>query len=153
MEDKNIQKELEELAPFLEEIKRQRNQSVPENYFDALNQKILSQTIDNKPVKAKKSFLFAFAKIAAIGILLIGTTWIIKPYFSTHEPTALEPISQEEIFSYMDENIDDITEDELIILLDESDLATTSIDSSLLDQINLDDIDEELLEEYIEIQL
>ncbi len=153
MKDPEIKKELEHLSPLLDSIKQQRQQGLPDDYFEQLNQKIIAQNIKNEPVKTKRVKLIYLAKIAAIGIIILGMTWIIKPFFESPTPTSQDTIEQEEILAYMEDNIDNITEDELINLLDDADLVTTPTDNDLLDEIDINDINEELLEEYIEIQL
>ncbi|HHB78350.1 MAG TPA: hypothetical protein ENK85_03870 [Saprospiraceae bacterium] len=146
MEDKNIQKELEQLAPLLKKIKEQRQQDVPDGYFQDLHQKVFSQTIENQPVQSKKRSIFVSIKIAAAILLLIGLGFLVKPYLVTVDDT--NQVAQADILDYIDNNISDFSEMELGDLLQESETASSSSfsDEDILNEIDINDFSEELLE-------
>ncbi len=147
MEDKDIQKNIAELAPTLDEINRLQKQDVPDGYFDQLNQKILAQTTDIQYIKPKKIAFYRYLRIASILIFLVGLCLWVFQYSSTQKETI--PIANNDILEYIDAHISDYNETEFEEQLDPSELSLAAdfSDEEILDELNGDDFSIDLLEE------
>ena len=149
MEDKNIQKELERLAPSLDKNKRQRQQELPNGYFDKLQQKILTQNTDKQVVKPKTRSIFNFKSVAAFLVILIGlSVWLFN--FSTTQKQ-IEPLADNDILEYIDDHITEFSEYEIGEDLEDNEL-TYSLDISddeIFDEIDNEDFPFEIFEEQL----
>jgi len=149
MEDKDIQKDLAKLAPFLDDIKRQRKQEIPDSYFDSLQHKILEQTIDKQVVKPKRRSVLSFIKLAAVVVLLIGAgTWI----FNFSSTQRLDPtLADTEILAYIGEHISDFSELEIGENLDDTELSYTLeiSEEDILDEMESEDFPMDFFEEQL----
>ena len=149
MEDKNIQKDIAKLTPFLDEIKRQRKQEIPDGYFDKLPHKILSQTIDKQPVKLNKKSIFSFTKIAALIVLLIGLSiWVFN--FSSVQPPD-KTLADNDILEYIDEHISEFSELEIGDHLEDEELSflLDISEEDLLEEMDGEDFPMDIFEEQL----
>lgn len=148
MEDKDIKKELDELAPFLHQIRAHESQQLPDDYFGSLRKNIIAQTIDKEPIVAKKKSFFSLAKMAAMAILLIGMAFLIATLLKPEKTDT--PIADNTILEYIDTHLSDFDELELGAILDESELSQTDIsEEEIINEIDLEDFSIEMLEEQL----
>ncbi len=126
MEDFNIKKDLEQLNPLLKKLRKQEANEIPSEYFKSLRQNIHAQTVDKELVKPNIIFQHPVFKIAASVVILIGIGVGSYSFLNQNkQQTAtltLEDLSTSEILDYIDENITDFSDDELVLLLSEGEL-------------------------------
>ncbi len=151
-----IKKELEALSPFLSKIEKKESDEVPFMYFENLADQVLEKA---QPSDQKTSWIalikrFYSPKIAmgiATSLLLVAGFWFFqKSKIKTeHYKTIANQITEEEIYEYLEEDIDDFS----IETLEEMDIdftvsfdETDPLDDELLDEI-LDDFEDYELEQ------
>ena len=150
-EKENIQKELEELAPELSQVKKENLFEVPADYFQKLPGELMAKlqsepqanwwdTLDNQIQLWLDKWLkpqFAMPAFASMVVLIMAAHLLIVPPGSVTEPTTLAGIS------------DAVLEDYVYDYSDEFDLAVMSYpdDATILDEE--EKISEEILEDYI----
>jgi hypothetical protein len=130
---KEIQKELDSLAPKLSKLEKKNTFNVPDFYFESLAEKVIqkatepNQAIDKEiQTNSGNSRLLFLMKspyslgIAASIILLLG----VFQFFDFGNSSSFEA-SEQEILAYLDANLDEF-DSKLFIeyeLLDETDIA------------------------------
>ena len=162
-----IQKELEDISPFLAEIKKGKQAfQVPEGYFHKMQNEVLQQVKHNSSSATPSQTFFqkiiadsirtiqllaqpryvmqaaTFALLIAAGIYFLKTETNISP-IKEGSTEFLADISIEEINEYIEANIDEFELDELI------DMATIETNDSY-DFTESTQTDNQELEEYID---
>lgn len=159
---KEIQDELDELSPFLSELKQKESgMVVPEYYFDFLRESVMEQVaLIPKPASPALSiaspvwYAFLFNKRILSGlamILLLLTTVFLFRNQPIAESTFAE-ISSEEAINYVAANLEDFEttlfiEGDFIEEVNEMELEHTEIDLYLEEII--EDLDVETLEQLL----
>ncbi|HMR42196.1 MAG TPA: hypothetical protein PKC40_00110 [Saprospiraceae bacterium] len=175
MKDKNgLREELESLSPFLRKLKeKETGMQAPENYFKELPDRVLSQIREEIRTKAAPQkpgsswvdnciqyiqwFLQPRAAVA-FGVVLLGI--IAGVIFWNYEKTtpappiaAMEEVSSEELYDYLESNIEDFDSELLLELgwseqqpgfFNEFDFDVNDINDYL--EENIDEIDHRTLE-------
>lgn len=150
---KEIQEELEQLAPSLSKLKKEKGYEIPQDYFNKLPDQILKQLdfpSNSTEVEAASWKDLLLEKIAvffqpklAMGFAM-ATLFLFSIYFlsknTTPTTTPFAQVSLDEIENYVNDNIDDFDDEILFEFVAE--LEENSFD-------NLD-IQEEDLEEYMD---
>jgi len=161
---KEIQEELEALAPSFSKMKKEEGFQVPENYFNNLPDQILGELDLNKeevsvgeqsswwtPIAESLMVLFqprmaiAFATL----LLLVASVFYLKNQGSSEALPFVE-LTSKEAEIYVLENIDEF-EDELLydLVLQTESLTTEDQElNNYLEEI-IDEIDDETLEELL----
>lgn len=167
MNDKkqHIENELSEIAPFLANLKKENDAlekfNVPDDYFNELSDSIFEKTIletenvhqNNSTITHQKrpsiwtTISRIFQSLLQPNLSVITTTVVVIAAFAIYlvnqpNESQMVELSSVEIEMYIEENIDAFDEEQL------ADLVTSSIDIET--SINIEDIEPELLEEYIE---
>lgn len=120
--------------------------AVPEDYFDKLNEEILSKTVNAVPEKQGKQLWLSPIKIAVAAT--ISLLAVVSVYYSNQQEIIQTPdellaeVSSDDILYYLAES--DITEDDIINELNLENLEF--VDDSPLDDLDLEDLD---LDEFI----
>ena len=158
---KEIQEELEQLAPSLAKLKKEEHFEVPENYFQQLPDQILSQIDFGKnesvapaaPVRSwvddiveKISFLFqprVAIAFAALLLLLVSVFLINRNDTPGESGNLLASISEAEMEEYLEANLNEFEEESLYDLVDE--VAS----NDFTEDLNEEDL-ENLMEEFID---
>ena len=143
-----IKNELEELKSGLANLDNSKIYSPPEGYFDSMQKSVLD-TIDIERRKANKVVKLRWMMgIAASLVLILGVVFAMQ--FQTPKQDAL---SKEEIYEYLEENIESFDEESLTNLNTEiyTDFESESYpDNEILnDYLNesIDDLTEEDIEQ------
>ncbi len=162
MREKNIKKELQEIAPMLAQLKGQKEGfEVPNLYFDKLEQNIFARIKAEEeaeswsaatPKATSKSQLTPIQKISnwlmrpqiaiSFSLALVAVLAIGIFVFPTNDTNGELAISDEEALEYIENNIDLFSE-ELIFETMETDLAEMDFSTEF-------NVNEEELNEYIE---
>lgn len=167
-----IQKELQELSPFLSKLKaKEQKPAVPENYFHALPDQIWEQIklqpAPERVVKQKgiwERLVHALqiilqprvaVSLATFAVLLIAGLYFLKPATSATTVNGNE-LTAEEITNYINENLHEF-DTELLIqatadLPGESILPADEFSEEEMDQMMeeiLKDVDQKTLEEML----
>lgn len=167
--NKEIQEELEGIAPFLAGMDKQEGFKVPQNYFEQLQNDVLDQVrlnTETTPVKIntvswsdKIVDFFAALLQPRVALSFASIALLIVAGFIFMEDTAqtnFASISDEEAHNFISANIDDIDADYFL----EAGLTDKDIDelsSTLFNEAGIDeymdeiieDIDDHLLEELL----
>jgi len=137
MKKNKINKELEELSPFLSNLKKDKKDafSMPENYFDTFEDRLMYRIEEEAALSPERHFeketavpflskMKAFFRPHyAIGfstclLLIIGSIYVLKPVDS---PTNLELmdglLADGSIDTYIDNHIEDFRTEDIIALL------------------------------------
>jgi hypothetical protein len=126
-ENQNPMEELNDLSPFLAELKKQKTVPIfktPLFYFDTLQDKVFEKLDDNPTIVVTKTSTWAerlqqwfwqpnfiWALSATTILAIAGTFWF--QYQSKNAPTIPTLANQEEVHQYITANLDDF-EDELL---------------------------------------
>ncbi len=171
---KEIQDELEKLAPSLSKLKKEEVYDVPENYFSQLPDQILNEINFSKSKTVSESVssttssswldqlteslaIFFQPKMAigyAMIILLAIASFFILNNENTSDPQIAE-LTSDELENYVKANIDDFEEQELLKLLGnegEGNWTDLNIEDEDLDgylEEIIDDIDASDLEDFL----
>lgn len=167
----DIQKELQELSPFLSKLKAQEKQpEVPENYFHALPDQLWEQ-IKLQPAPERfaqqpsiwERFLqrlqiFLQPRVAVLlatfAVLLVVGVYFLQP--QTTQPATAGNLTAEEITNYIGNNLHEFDTDLLIkatadlpnqSLLPTDNLSDDEIDAMMKELIK--DVDDKTLEELL----
>lgn len=175
MKDKNgLREELESLSPFLRKLKeKDTGTQVPENYFKELPDQVLSQIREEirtkaAPQKTRASWIDNFIQqiqwllqpraVVAFGVILMAITagvifWNDEKTPPASPIAAMEEVSSEELYNYLQSNIEDF-DSELLLelgwseqqpgLFNEFDFDVNDINDYL--EENIDEIDHKTLE-------
>jgi hypothetical protein len=126
---------------------------VPENYFEEVNRKIVSSTIENRPQTKKPGFYLKLrpyiAVAASVAVLSILSYTGIKLFSPRSEALSLSAIGVEEYTETLLNEIDILTLEEktALIWVSEDEQQTDKkdiIDYLLLDNIDINEIQEQL---------
>ncbi len=141
--EKNIDKELEELSPFLAEMKsKKENIEMPENYFHYLENSVMQQVeLENVPILQNEKgesipfwnrlFLSrTIVGLASVVLLITAGIYFSKGEIETSESLQLADLTDTEILNYLSENVE---------ILDIYSLNELDTDVSILDMIDLDE--------------
>lgn len=137
MERDNIKKELESLKSSLKMMDK-GSYDLPESYFSEMQDSIMQKINEEK--KENTFSLFPYKRIislAAALALIVISVWVIKSNINAN--VTFDDLSEEMVYSYLNENIQEIHENTLLDYLDEGDVQT-----------DLDDLEDEELEEFLE---
>lgn len=118
--------------------------TVPDGYFEKLNQEILDKTVEKQKVRSFSFDSGILIKVAASVLILVASVYLILDFNNDDTLTAeslLADVQPEEIINYLSEN--DISEFEI---LNEIDSDFTLDSAYTLDDLDLDD---ESFEEFI----
>jgi hypothetical protein len=155
---KEIQDELEKLAPSLSKLKKEEVSDVPENYFSQLPDQILNQIdfSENKTVAetvstsrlsswldqlTERLAIFFHPKMA-VGfamMIMLGVASVFTLNDRSESATRVADFTWNELENYVKVNIDDFEEQELLNILENEEVSWTGIE-----------IEEEDLDEYLE---
>lgn len=162
-----IQKELEDISPFLAEIKKGKQAfQVPEDYFHKMQNEVLDQIKHNSSSAAPSQTFFQkiitdsirtiqlliqpryIIQVATFALLIAAGIYFLKPEsnISPNDKTSsvfLADVSIEEINEYIEANIDDFELEELI------DMAAIETDDFYDATESIQTTDQEL-DEYID---
>jgi hypothetical protein len=156
---KEIQDELEKLAPSLSKLKKEEVSDVPENYFSQLPDQILNQIdfSENKTIAETVSIsrssswldqlterlAIFFQPKMAVGfalMIMLGVASVFTLNDRSRSDTRVADLTSNELENYVKANIDDFEVQELLNLLgNEEEVSWTEVE-----------IGEEYLEEYLE---
>lgn len=152
-----LRKELEEEAPFLLRQKEKTDGfSVPEAYFQQLQETVLERIAAGELAPARRSIFPLRYRLAAASVVLLAAAalFLFRP---APPPAEFIALSAEEVHQYVSQNIDDFDLD-LLLKFAENDLGHSAWfeDASLedpemkeyMDEL-LDEIDLETLEELL----
>ena len=169
---KEIQDELEKLAPSLSKLKKEESFEVPENYFSQLPDQILGEinlSKNNTQVELVSSSISWFDQIAerltiffqpkmavrfAMMIALVATVYFMNNNTNTEVPQVAE-LTSTELEDYVKANLDDFETEELLNILSEGETETWTemdIDDEDLDEYLeeiIDDLDTDDLEDFL----
>lgn len=171
---KEIQEELENLAPSLAKMKKEETIEVPQNYFNELPDQILSQLDfpkNNTPTEniiATSSVSWIDQIIGSIGALFqprvaigFGMAIVLMGAFlflnkdMVMEDSGIVNLSDEELESYIKTNLDEFDEETLFSFLGNeeiSDLTEVEYEEEELDNYMeeiIEDMEEEDLNEFL----
>ncbi|MBK7408543.1 MAG: hypothetical protein IPJ40_11090 [Saprospirales bacterium] len=154
-----LRKELEKEAPFLARLKEKPGgMTVPEGYFDQLQQEVLKRAATENQRPSRRVFqLWPRMAVAASFVAAIGLSIFL---FQPDHPAANQEslaISAEEVDQYISQHIDDFDLDMLIQYASVSENEGGLFNDATLDDPQLqqymeellDDIDLETLEELL----
>lgn len=164
---KEIQDELDALAPSLSKMKKEEVFKVPEHYFSNLSEQVLKELdLETEEVVVKKQpywwrqlmdNLMALMQpriaigLATLALLLVSVFYLTNS--GVEMQTSLVELSSEEAGDYILEHIDDF-EDDLLYeialetdLLENDNLENQELDN-YLDEI-IDEMDDSTLEEFL----
>lgn len=138
MSNKNeIQKKLDDLKPFLDQLKPQ--EGLPSNdFFEDLRKNVLSATTERPPTKRIKLHF----QLAASIVLLIGLSIILWP---SQDPAPI--LAQADIESYLYDHIDEFSESDLFEIVENIDFIQS--EEIEIEDIDLSEYDTEIIEELI----
>lgn len=150
MKKKEVNKELENIAPFLAELKARSkgtDDTVPEGYFDDFRANFFdkiskeSKDITSKEVKLISLSWRSLAVAASVAVLVISF-WASNLFFNVDAGAdGFADLSIEEMYNYLGENIEDFEMEEL----------TTIVLENEVDDFGIIDIEDDFLdEEYLE---
>lgn len=143
MKKNKINKELEELSPFLSQLKKDKKEgfSMPANYFDTFEDRLMHRIEEEaalSPIRhSEKETTFQFFKTIkaffspryAIGfstclILIIGSVYVLNPVESTTNIDAMEGLLADgSIDAYIYNNIEDFKTEDIVAFLGEDEVA------------------------------
>lgn len=169
MENKDeIRKELEELSPFLSKMKKEKEGfEVPANYFKQLPDLImdriqeeeapsystapttnwLDQIIERIQLLLQPQYAMALASVA---ILIVASIFFFGQNDDLANATTLAEVSDDEISSYVMNNVEEFEMDLLMEVMDEEVLEEELENESSGDDNYLDDIIDDLSDEELE---
>jgi hypothetical protein len=169
MENKDeIRKELEELSPFLSKMKKEKEGfEVPTNYFKQLPDLImdriqeeeapsystapttnwLDQIIERIQLLLQPQYAMALASVA---ILIVASIFFFGQNDDLANATTLAEVSDDEISSYVMNNVEEFEMDLLMEVMDEEVLEEELENESSGDDNYLDDIIDDLSDEELE---
>jgi hypothetical protein len=158
---KEIIKELEEIAPLLNKIKKPEKAGVPVMYFEGFSDRLVSQMDFKKQGQFKafsqdtvmgKIWLFfaqpRYVIATATSIVLLVTTIFLLPKDQNKTDLAMN-LSQEEVGAYITQHIDQF---EMKTLIDE-DLTETDVNSLMEKMLPQDEVDKEIEENIDNINI
>ncbi|MFK8102200.1 MAG: hypothetical protein AB8G15_06745 [Saprospiraceae bacterium] len=167
---KEIQEELDQIAPFLAKIEKRESYQVPHDYFTRLSEQISTQVAleprqkiaaQVPPTSLWRSLTNLLAGkfqmrtiVAAASVLLCVGSFF---YWSSGQQSSVETIAAAQYLSYVEENLDEFEEEILLELNQEEDLGIdlltdTEIKEQTLDNYLeefLDDLEDQSLEELL----
>lgn len=117
MED--LKEELKNIGSKLDPAGKNESWDIPEGYFAEMQNKVLLQLHDAKSnrtsVKLRnlRSGLYAVSGIAAMMILAFGI-WFFAGRSNSVDPSGIEELDQDQVYAYLEENIDEISLDMLV---------------------------------------
>ena len=163
-----IKEELQEIAPFLANLKKEDPFKTPKFYFERLEDSILEKVQPEKikmPVASKQvhsSLISQFGHwvstllqprwamaLALITILAAGS-WFLKKQQNTETTQTLSEITTEDIHQYVNANIDDF--DEELLVENTAFEADNAPKDALLEGEIFNDLNDEELEKYLKEQ-
>lgn len=172
----NIKKELEELSPFLANLKKEDSSfGVPDDYFQKMQGEVFRK-VEASNVSQKEKAPSFFQKtitdsvqtiyallygrylmpvVSFLFLIAVGGVYLLKPGATTptigkSELLLFADISVEEIDSYIEENIDDFEMDELVDLIDTETIAAIETDNINTFENANDEAFEAELDDYID---
>lgn len=130
---------------------------VPEGYFDSLSKSILVKTAIKQKTQGKIIWLHRLSRVAVAAVAVVAVSlviWISKHKSGHSTNTAgLEQVSDEEIFTYLENNnvsIDLVAEVYAETVSDKNKSEASDNDSNaLMEQYILDNADEQLILEEL----
>jgi len=147
MKKKTVREELEDIAPFLADIKEQskgRSGQVPEGYFEEFRSeffnKVEESKEDSRPKEAKVVKLsWRYIAVAASVAVLVLSLWFNNTLFvsAVEVQDSLTGLSIEEMYDYLDANIEEFAAEEL---------ASIAIDNEM-DDFGIIELGDEIIEE------
>lgn len=157
MKKKEVNKELEDIAPILAELKARSKgtgHNVPEGYFENFRANFFdkvkeeSEDIPSKEAKLIRLPWRSLAVAASVAVLVISF-WASNAFFNTDaEANGFADLSMEEMYNYLGENIEDFEMEELATIVLENevdDFGIIDVDEDLIDE---EFLDEEFLDDF-----
>jgi hypothetical protein len=107
---------------ILDHIKPRKVEAPDQSYFKALANEIIEKESDSgKVIPMWRKPVIWITSAAAVSALIIFSTQFSKPQNETDVLLALNEISNEEIFNYIDENIEEFDTELIASFVDEND--------------------------------
>lgn len=107
---------------ILDHIKPRKVEVPDQSYFKALANEIIEKESDSsKVIQMWRKPVIWITSAAAVSALIIFSTQFYKPQNETDLLLALNEISNEEIFSYIDENIEEFDTELIASFVDDND--------------------------------
>jgi hypothetical protein len=148
MKNNKINKELEELSPFLSNLKKDKKEdfSMPANYFDKFEDRLMHRIEEEAALSPERhsengtgvSFLSRikafFRPHYAIGfstclLLIIGSIYVLKPVESSTNLDAMEGLLADgSIDTYIYNHIEDFRTEDIVALLEVEEVADIQVD-------------------------
>ena len=134
----NSKEELEQLSPLLNSLQKPARPSVPELYFEGFSTRLFRKIgaeaddpieifpKDNIFKRIKQWIMFPGMSVALVVLLLLVSTWVFYPKFSDNLQTSMNNIGEQEVYSYINENIDQF---------DANSLVGNELDDQIADQV------------------
>ncbi len=142
----SIKKELEPILPLLTSLKHEQGekQEIPEGYFSTMQKQVLSKIIDDTDSNTdeQKNNLFTWRFLAGIAASLLIVTGVGLYFFSTTANEADNSLTQNQLQTYIESNIDDFD----IELLEELVIEDNSIENLFSEELDDESIIEYLYE-------
>lgn len=137
MEKNKINRELEEIAPFLSNLKKDKKEgfSMPENYFDKFEHRLMHRIEEENALSANQNsdnsinvnFLTKiktfFSPYYAVGfstcvLLIIGSVYVLQPTDTIDSLVTIDGLLADgSIDSYIYENIEEFKTEDIVALL------------------------------------
>lgn len=147
MKKKTVREELDDIAPFLADLKEQSkggSGQVPDGYFEAFRSEFFKKVEDSKedssPKEAKVVKLsWRYIAVAASVAVLVLSLWFNNTLFVPNADVqdSLTGLSIEEMYDYLDANIEEFAAEEL---------ASIAIDNEM-DDFGIIELGDEISEE------
>lgn len=133
----NMEDELKKEAPELHEMRRHNDGfKLPDDYFGSFEDRVfgriesagIQRNAAQQAVKRtarRVSMPHMLLAAAAVITLLLAAVWFFKPTPAIEQPVASVELSEEEIETYLLENVQDFEAEQLAMLPDEEEQETT----------------------------
>lgn len=146
MKDKDISKELSEIAPSLNKLSKKEHYPVPNNYFDSLPDAVWNK-IEESYVEEQTSNIVPLAKKILAVAASLAILFFITKGLSTQSQTTDE-IPLETIVEFVMEDVSDLDEVFLSEIYEETFDLAESEDATFdfIQEEGLDDIDDQFLQ-------
>lgn len=151
MKNKEVKKELEDIAPFLAELKARKKESkddsIPEGYFEDFRANFFEQLkaeTEEAPIQSAKLISLSWRSIAvaaSVAVLVISFLASNTFFNADDQANGFADLSMEDMYNYLDDNIEEFEMDELATIVLENEV----------DDFGIIDVDEDFIdEEYLE---
>lgn len=159
---KEIQEELEQIAPTLAKLQPQQEGDVPYLYFEGLADKIIDKAAveqsDSVPLLSRIWTWLVQPQVglALCSLMLVASIFLVSNNTSSYPAEVVADLQPSEINTYITQNIEDFDEDTFLAMQIEGalfdDFLMEDLNDNEFDQLLedvLEDIDENLLEDFL----